>query len=108
MTEKGMSYRRLFDEFLAHHSLEIHPILEMGNADLICQLVAENAGLSFLPDYVSESLVRSGQIVRLEIDDFACELWGQLIYRKDKWLSSPVQAVVEYFSHRAPGFLQGK
>ena len=108
MTEKGMSYRRLFDEFLARHSLEIHPILEMGNADLICQLVAENAGVSFLPDYVSESLVQTGQIVRLEIEDFSCELWGQLIYRKDKWLSAPVQAVVNYFSHHALGFLQGK
>ncbi len=108
MTEKGMSYRRLFDEFLALHSLEIHPILEMGNADLICQLVAENTGISFLPDYVTENLVQSGQIVRLEIEDFSCDLWGQLIYRKDKWLSAPVQAVVNYFSHHAPGFLQGK
>lgn len=108
MTEKGMSYRRIFDEFLARHSLEIYPILEMGNADLICRLVAENAGLSFLPDYVSEPLVRKGQIVRLEIEDFSCELWGQLIYRKEKWLSAPVQAVVEYFSCHAPGFLQKK
>lgn len=108
MTERGMSYRRLFDEFLALHSLEIHPILEMGNADLICQLVAKNTGLSFLPDYVTEHLVQAGQIVRLDIEDFSCDLWGQLIYRKDKWLSAPVQAVVEYFSHHIPGFLQGK
>ena len=108
MTEKGMSYRRLFDEFLALHSLELHPILEMGNADLICQLVAENTGLSFLPDYVTETLVQSRQIVRLEIEGFSCDLWGQLIYRKDKWLSAPVQAVVNYFSNHAPGFLQGK
>ena len=105
MTEKGMSYRRLFDEFLALHSLEIHPILEMGNADLICQLVAENAGLSFLPDYVSNPLFQAGKIARLELEGFSCELWGQLIFRKDKWLSAPVQAVVDYFSHQAMNFI---
>ena len=106
MTEKGMSYRRLFDEFLALHSKEIHPILEMGNADLICQLVAENAGLSFLPDYVSNPLFQEGKIARLELEGFSCDLWGQLIYRKDKWLSAPVQAVVDYFSHQALNFIQ--
>lgn len=105
LTEKGMSYRRIFDEFLALHSLEVHPILEMGNADLICQLVADNTGISFLPDYVTESAARDGKIVRLEIKDFTCELWGQLIYRRDKWLSAPVQAVVDYFSNGG-GFLQ--
>lgn len=108
MTEKGMSYRRIFDEFLAVHSLEIHPVLEMGNADLLCQLVAENAGISFLPDYVSENLVQDGQIVRLDIEDFSCELWGQLIYRKDKWFSAPVEAVVEYFSRHMSQILQGQ
>lgn len=106
LTEKGMSYRRILDEFLALHSLEIHPILEMGNADLICELVAENTGISFLPDYVTESAVRAGRVVRLNIDGFACELWGQLIYRRDKWLSAPVQAVVNYFSQRTGNFLQ--
>ncbi|MBQ7796517.1 MAG: LysR family transcriptional regulator substrate-binding protein [Lachnospiraceae bacterium] len=106
LTEKGMSYRRILDEFLALHSLEIHPILEMGNADLICSLVAENAGISFLPDYVTESAVRTGRVVRLKIEGFECELWGQLIYRRDKWLSAPVQAVVSYFSQSTGNFLQ--
>ena len=105
LTEKGMSYRRIFDELLALHSLEVNPILEMGNADLICQLVANNTGISFLPDYVTEQAVRDGRIVRLKIENFACELWGQLIYRRDKWLSAPVQAVVDYFSSGG-GFLQ--
>lgn len=99
LTEKGMSYRRLFDEFLALNSLEIHPILEMANADLLCQLVEEGAGLSFLPDYVTEDAVRKGQIVRLDINKFECALWGQLLYRRDKWLSAPLQAVVDYFSN---------
>ena len=57
LTEKGMSYRRLMDEQLARSSLEIRPVLETGQADVICTLVGQNMGLSFLPDYVTEDMV---------------------------------------------------
>ncbi len=105
LTEKGMSYRRMFDEFLARKSLEVRPVLEMGNADLLCKLVAENTGLSFLPDYVTEEDVQAGRIVRLTIEEFTCELWGQFLYHRDKWLSAPMRAVVEYFSESGRLFL---
>ncbi|MGN0976631.1 MAG: LysR family transcriptional regulator, partial [Faecousia sp.] len=54
LTEKGMSYRRLLDGKLARDSREIRPVLETGQADLICQLVEQNMGIAFLPDYVTE------------------------------------------------------
>ena len=58
LTEKGMSYRRLMDEKFAELSLEIRPVLEIGSAGLICSLVEQGAGVSFLPDYVTEERVR--------------------------------------------------
>ena len=98
LTEKGMSYRRLLDEFLARNSLEIHPVLEMGNADLLCKLVEENAGISFLPDYVTETAVRNKRLVRLQMDGFDVELWKQVLYHRDKWLSEPLQIALDYLS----------
>ncbi len=96
LTERGMSYRRLLDEAMATSSLEIQPVLETGRADLICQLVAENMGLSFLPDYVTEGAVKAGQIVRLEVQDIHVELWKQLLYHKDKWMSLQLEAVLKH------------
>ena len=52
LTEKSMSYRRMLDENLARRSIELHPILEIGNVDLICKLVEKDVGISFLPDYL--------------------------------------------------------
>lgn len=98
LTEQGMSYRRLLEEKLARHSLEIHPVLEIGSADLICALVADNMGLSFLPDYVTEAAVRDQKIVRLDVEDFDVELWKQLLYRKDKWVSASMQAGIDHLS----------
>lgn len=98
LTEKGMSYRRLLDEKLAETSIEIHPVLETGSADLLCKLTSENTGISFLPDYVTESAVKSGKLVRLTVDNFKIELWKQLLYHRDKWVSVQMQAVTDFLS----------
>ena len=96
LTEKGMSYRRLMDEQLARSSLEINPVLETGQADLICKLVGENMGFSFLPDYVTEDMVRSGKLVRLNVPDLQIVVWKQLLYRREKWLSAPMRAMIDH------------
>lgn len=98
LTEKGMSYRRLMDEMLAVRSMEVRPVLETARADLICSLVAQNMGVSFLPDYVTESEVTSGRLVRLKVPDFQVTVWKQLIYRRDKWLSPQMKAMIDYLS----------
>lgn len=98
LTEKNMSYRRLLDEQLARDSIELHPILEIGSADLICKLVEDGVGMSFLPDYVTEEAVRKGTIVRLALRDFKPELWKQLIYHREKWVSLPMQAVINHLA----------
>ena len=96
LTEKNMSYRRLMDEQLARSSLEISPVLETGRADLLCTLVGQNMGLSFLPDYVTESMVRGGQLVRLNVPDLRVVVWKQLLYRREKWLSAPMRAMIDH------------
>ncbi len=98
LTEKNMSYRRLLDEQLARHSLELTPILEFGSADLLCQLVSEGDGLSFLPDYVTEQAVRDGKLCRIHVQEFEMELWKQFLYHRDKWINAPMRAVLDFFS----------
>ena len=98
LTEKGMSYRRLLDERLARSSMEIQPVLETGRADLICALAEENAGIGFLPDYVTADSVRKGKLVQLHVQDFRVVVWKQLLYRREKWVSLPMQAMIDHIS----------
>ena len=98
LTEKGMSYRRLMDEKLARDNMEIQPVLETGRADVICALAEENAGIGFIPDYVTEEGVRSGRLVRLNIENFQVLVWKQVLYRRDKWVSLPMQAMIHHLS----------
>ena len=98
LTERGMSYRRLMDEKLAQRSLEVRPVLETARADLICGLVAENMGVSFLPDYVTEEHVLQGSLVRLTVPEFRVEVWKQILYRRDKWVSPQMKAMMDHLS----------
>ena len=98
LTERGMSYRRLLDEWMAKDSLQIQPVLETGSADLICRLVEQGTGMSFLPDYVTEAAVKRDALIRLDAEDFRPELWVQLLHHRSKWISRPMQAVIDHLS----------
>ena len=94
LTEKRMSYRRLLDEWLAKDSLEIRPILEVGQADLLCSLVEMGLGCSFLPDYITEEAVGKGTVVRKDVAGFQPDLWKQILYHREKWISPSMNAVL--------------
>lgn len=96
LTEKGMSYRRLMDERLAELSLEVQPVLEVGSVGLICSLVEQGAGIAFLPDYATKQAVRSGRLVRLDVENVEVIVWKQLLYHRDKWISPQIEALLQY------------
>lgn len=100
LTEKGMSYRRLLDEWMARDSMEISPVLEAGQADLICALVEKGLGISFLPDYVTEQAVRRGTVKRMDAAGFQPDLWKQMLYHRDKWISPSMQAVIRILTEQ--------
>ena len=96
LTEKGMSYRRIMDERLAELSMEIFPVLETGSTARILDLVEQGAGVSFLPDYVTEAKVKAGELCRLYVEGFQIHVWKQLLYHRRKWISEPLKAVLDY------------
>lgn len=96
LTEQGMSYRRLLEQHLAQHSLQIDPILEIGNTDLICRLVEKGIGIAFLPDYVTEQAVKEGKLARLQVKGLSIEIWKQLLYHRNKSLTPPIKTVMSF------------
>ncbi len=96
LSEKGLSYRRLFDEKLAERNLTVTPVVEMGNAQLLLELVELGGGISFLPEYVTRKSFNDGKIAYLDVEDFEIEIWRQLIYHKNKWVSPAMKKVIDY------------
>lgn len=100
LTEYGQGYRRVFDRELAKKSLEITPVLEIGRTDIITSIIAKSGMISYLPDFVTEDLVRSGELTYLDVCDMNLDIWKQLIYHKNKWLSKSLKTVIEYIKEK--------
>lgn len=98
LPEYNMGYRLLMDRKLNAMSIEIDPVLEMGNTDLICQLVAQGNGISYLPDYAIQKTLAAGTIVCLNVVDFEIDAWEQVLYHKNKWISPTLDATLRFFS----------
>lgn len=97
LTEKGMGYRRIFDKELAKKSMEIAPVLEVGRTDIITKLLEENDDcISYLPYFASDKKVKKGSLVYLDVCDVETDIWKQLIYHKNKWVSNCLHAFIEY------------
>jgi len=100
LTEHGQGYRRVFDKELAKKSMEISPILEIGRTDMITALIAQGDMLSFLPDFVTKDLVESGQLCYLDVCDIEIEIWKQIIYHKNKWISKSLKTFIDYIKEK--------
>lgn len=100
LTEHGQGYRRVFDKELAKRSLEITPVLEIGRTDIITKIVAGSNMISYLPDFVTQEQIDRGELCYLDITDMKLDIWKQLIYHKNKWLSASLRTVIEYIKKK--------
>ena len=96
LTEHGQGYRRVLDRELAKMSLEITPVLEIGRTDIITAMIAGNNMVSFLPDFITKDLVDSGVLCYLDVRDIHIDIWKQLIYHKNKWMSKSLKTFIDY------------
>lgn len=96
LTEYGQGYRRVFDKELAKKSLEITPVLEIGRTDIITNILAKSDMISYLPDFVTKDLIESGELCYLDVSDMHIEIWKQLIYHKNKWMSKSLKTAIDY------------
>lgn len=100
LTEYGQGYRRVFDRELAKRSLEITPVLEIGRTDIITSMIAKSGMISYLPDFVTRDLIESGELCYLDVKDMNIEIWKQLIYHKNKWISKSLKVFIDYVKEK--------
>lgn len=95
LTEKNASYRFVLDRYLAAYGKKIDPFLEIGNTEFIINLLKNNAGLSFLPEFSVKNEVTAGRLSILPVKDFHMRIWRQILYHKDKWITREMSAFIE-------------
>ena len=101
LTEKNMSYRAILDEILAARGLETTPAMETGDTQLICSLLRQDIGISYLPEFVVQEDLANGRLVSLPVSDMPTPgIWRQLLYHRNKWISPELTCVIDYLKEQ--------
>jgi DNA-binding transcriptional LysR family regulator len=94
LTEKEDNYRYSLDQYLASKKMEITPFLELGNIEVIIDMVKKNMGLSFLPHFSVAESVRKNELAILDVSDFQMSMFRQIFYHKDKWFTEEMKEFI--------------
>ncbi|MBQ8564167.1 MAG: LysR family transcriptional regulator substrate-binding protein, partial [Firmicutes bacterium] len=95
LTERGMSYRRSLEVAVAMEELELRPVLEMENTDVIVNLVSHNAGVAYFPEFIIDQHIREGKLAVIPCEIEAESVWSQLVYHRDKLLTPQMKVFMK-------------
>lgn len=96
-TERHLSYGWEFNHFLAQKGFTLKSCLEVGNPDIIVQLIKNGDGISWLPRYIIQDELQRNNVSVLDYQIPEITMYKQLIYHKNKWISAAMKAWIELF-----------
>lgn len=95
LTESEGSYQRDLNELLAMHSIEIRPILQLSNIEILKDLVKKGLGVSFLPAYAVNNDISQGKLIVLDVPECNITEWRQLLRHRDKNVTPQMKALID-------------
>ncbi len=95
LTEKGCSYRIIFENVLNQYSIKPRSVIETGNVQTIKQLAMSGLGITFLPLVAAEEECMQQRLIKLNWKGPAFEMLTQVIYHKNKWISAALKSLFE-------------
>ena len=101
LTTRGVSYCDDLEQLLAAKGLELHPFLEIGDTDVIIKLLQQQAGISFLPQYLVQEYLDEGILTVITTDIPIIQMWSQLIYHKNKWITPQMRIFIDLVKKHA-------
>lgn len=95
LTEKGCSYRGVFERMFQEENVQPHLTLEIGSIETIKTFVINNLGITFLPVMTVENELDEGKLIKLDLNDYDFNMMTQVLYHKNKWLTPAMEALVK-------------
>lgn len=95
LTQKGCSYRAIFEEFLSSVDVTPNSIFQLESIEAIKQYVISGFGISFLPRIAVEKEIENGELVEIKYNGPKFYTSAQVIYHKDKWISPALKAILD-------------
>ncbi len=95
LTSPTCGYRPIVLSILQELEVQPESVIELANVAAIKECLYCGLGFAVLPEKAVRSELDSGALRSLSVKQFSLEVQNQLIYHKDKWMSSISQAFVD-------------
>ncbi|MCQ6282791.1 LysR family transcriptional regulator [Bacillus sp. EB600] len=92
--EKECSYRRIFEEYLRERGIEPSHTMELWSIEAIKRCVMSGLGISYLPLMTVEDEIQEGRLKILPCDGDFKQIFSQVVYHKNKWISPALSAFI--------------
>ncbi len=87
LTEAADNYQFALAQYLAFHNLSIDPVLEVGSTEVICKMIHETGGCSFLPYFAIKDHLEDNYLAPIHVKNFHIDMYHQVMYQENKWVS---------------------
>lgn len=93
-TERECTYRQAYEAYLKSRNCYPHNVLETQSVEAIKKFIRNDMGISCLPYYAVAEEARQGSM-RIKPCTAQLQLYTQIVYHKNKWLSPALKRFVE-------------
>jgi DNA-binding transcriptional LysR family regulator len=105
--EKGSAPRKSTEEFAGKHNIHHTIPLELSNNEAMKTAVEEGVGIAIITRRVVSKEIEMGKLRAIPLSDPAMTRKFYLIHHKDKYLSRPLQSLIDMVDHWASEYSQG-
>jgi DNA-binding transcriptional LysR family regulator len=106
--EKGSAPRKSTEEFLRRHNITIPIPLELSNNEAIKTAVEEGLGIAVITRRVVSKEIEMGTLRAIPLSDPAMKRKFYPIHHKDKYISHPLQDLVDMVQQWAAEYCRGE
>ena len=93
--EKGSAPRKSTEEFIRRHSINVSIPMELSNNEAIKTAVEEGIGVAIITRRVVSKEIGMGRLRAIPLSDPSMKRKFYLIHHKDKYLSRPLQGLID-------------
>lgn len=105
--EKGSAPRKSTEEFAGRHNINLTIPLELSNNEAIKTAVEEGVGIAIITRRVVSKEIEMGKLRAIPLSDPSMTRKFYLIHHKDKYLSRPLQSLIDMVDQWASEYSRG-
>ncbi len=101
--EPNCVFRQIFEKYLQDKSICLDHTIELQSIPTIKNLVKNNVGIAFLPEFAAKEELQKGELVKIPTDITDNRISAICAHHKNKWLNPPMKRFIELCSGQPRG-----